>query len=37
MIFLHDNVLLERDLVFNDIKPRLLGQSMYILIIYPHH
>lgn len=25
MIFLKDNVLLERDLTFNDIKPRLLG------------
>lgn len=26
MIFLRDNVLLERDLTFNDIKPRLLGK-----------
>ena len=25
MIFLHDNILLERDLSFDDIKPRLLG------------
>ena len=25
MIFLHDNVFLERDLTFDDIKPRLLG------------
>lgn len=25
MIFLLDNVLLERDLTFDDIKPRLLG------------
>lgn len=25
MIFLQDNTLLERDLIFNDIKPRLLG------------
>lgn len=26
MIFLHDNTLLKRELVFNDIKPRLLGE-----------
>jgi hypothetical protein len=30
MIFLGDNVLLERDLKFDDIKPRLLGSSLYI-------
>ena len=28
MIFLQDNVLLERDLTFEDIKPRLLGLSL---------
>jgi hypothetical protein len=27
MIFLGDNVYLERDLQFDDIKPRLLGES----------
>jgi xylulose-5-phosphate/fructose-6-phosphate phosphoketolase len=27
MIFLKDNVLLERDLKFEDIKPRLLGTA----------
>lgn len=26
MIFLEDNVLLKRDLTFDDIKPRLLGE-----------
>ncbi len=30
MIFLRDNVLLERDLEFNDVKPRLLGPSLTI-------
>jgi hypothetical protein len=28
MIFLKDNVLLERDLTFDDIKPRLLGMLL---------
>jgi hypothetical protein len=32
MIFLKDNVLLERDLKFEDIKPRLLGR-MYVGIV----
>lgn len=29
MIFLKDNVLLERDLTFEDIKPRLLGMHSF--------
>lgn len=29
MIFLSDNVFLERDLTFDDIKPRLLGIGKY--------
>ncbi len=37
MIFLHDNILLERDLTFDDIKPRLLGQLLYISNIYLYH
>ena len=28
MIFLKDNVLLEKDLIFEDIKPRLLGMQL---------
>lgn len=31
MIFLKDNVLLERDLTFEDVKPRLLGMCHLIL------
>jgi xylulose-5-phosphate/fructose-6-phosphate phosphoketolase len=29
MIFLKDNAFMERDLTFDDIKPRLLGQFSY--------
>ncbi len=29
MIFLRDNVFLERDLTFEDIKPRLLGDYLW--------
>jgi xylulose-5-phosphate/fructose-6-phosphate phosphoketolase len=31
MIFLKDNVLLERDLQLQDVKPRLLGKHLVIL------
>ena len=31
MIFLKDNVLLERDLKFEDIKPRLLGECSIVI------
>ena len=34
MIFLHDNILVERDLTFADIKPRLLGQLLCLLYIH---
>ncbi|KAF2002390.1 D-xylulose 5-phosphate/D-fructose 6-phosphate phosphoketolase [Amniculicola lignicola CBS 123094] len=39
MIFLKDNVLLERDLTFNDVKPRLLGHwgtCPGLILVYSH-
>ena len=39
MIFLNDNVLLERDLTFDDIKPRLLGHwgtCPGLILVYSH-
>lgn len=36
MIFLRDNAFLERDLSFDDIKPRLLGMSVSLLLYWVH-
>jgi hypothetical protein len=34
MIFLRENVLLEKELTHNDIKPRLLGMSAVLKVLY---